>query len=335
MTDADSNREPRVPDGDALAALIRAAGRRPSPSAEQYERVRLASHLAWQMKVHAARRRRVLWFALAASMVAAVVGVLVTWQTAPAPAVAEVALLRGGVERLEPGTQRWERLEAETQLAAGTRLRTIGDGGAAFTVGDGISVRAADATSFVLETGSRLTLHGGTLYVDTGRRAPSAAAIEIATPYGVVRDVGTQFEVRSLLTEVRLRVREGSVQLRTSRVPSTYDAPAGEELLLAADGSIARRSIASDSAEWQWAQALAAPIDLDGGSAFDALQWVARELGKRLVFEDTTTEILARNAIMHGSSVGLEPLQILEVVMATSAGFDYTLGDGTLVIRRR
>jgi hypothetical protein len=282
-----------------LAALIRAAGRRPAPSAEEYERVRLASHLAWQMKVHAARRKRVLWFALAAGMAAAVVGVLVTWQTAPAPAVAEVALLRGGVERLAPGTQRWEPVTAETALAAGTRLRTIGEGGAAFAVGDGISVRAADATSFVLETATRLTLHGGTLYVDTGGRAPRDAAIEIATPYGVVRDIGTQFEVRALLTEVRVRVREGSVQLRASGAP-----------------------------------ALAVPIELDGGSVFDALQWVARELGKRLVFEGNT-ELLARSVIMGGSSsADLEPLQILEVV-TTSNGLDYTLGDGTLVIRRR
>jgi hypothetical protein len=334
MTDADSTRAPGVPDGDALAALIRAAGRRPTPSAEEYERVRLASHLAWQVKVHNARRRRVLWFALAAGMTAAVVGAL-TWQTAPAPIVAELALLRGRAELLVPGAGSWRAPEAGVGLVAGTRLRTLGEGGAAFTIGDGISVRAPGATSWTFDDATRLTLDVGTLYVDTGPGGPQAGAIEIATPLGVVRDFGTQFEVRTVTGELRVRVREGSVQLRTSRAASAHAAPAGEELLLAADGAIARRPIAADAPEWEWAETLATPLELGGGSAFDALQWVARELGKRLVFEDASTELLARNAIIHGNSAGLEPLQILEVVMATSAVLEYTLGDGTLVIRRR
>ena len=334
MTDADSTRAPGVPDGDALAALIRAAGRRPTPSAEEYERVRLASHLAWQMKVHSARRRRILWLALAAGVAAAVVGAL-TWQTTPAPAVAEVALLRGRVELLVPGTGGWRAPEAGVGLVAGTRLRTLGEGGAAFTIGDGISVRAPGATSWTFDGATRLTLDVGTLYVDTGPGGPRVDAIEIATPLGVVRDFGTQFEVRTVTGELRVRVREGSVELRSSRAGSAHAAPAGEELLLAADGAIARRPIAADAPEWEWAERLATPLDLGGGSAFDALQWVARELGKRLVFEDAGTELLARNAIIHGNSAGLEPLEILEVVMTASAAFEYTLGDGTLVIHRR
>jgi hypothetical protein len=80
---------------------------------------------------------------------------------------------------------------------------------------------------------------------------------------------------------------------------------------------------------------VAAPLELDGRSAFEVLQWVARETGKRLIFEDTNAELLARSAIVHGSSAGLEPLQVLDVVVATSTGFDYTLGERTLVIRRR
>lgn len=334
MTDVDSTRAPGVPDGDALAALIRVAGRRPAPTAEEYERVRLASHLAWQMKVHSARRRRILWFALAAGVATVVVGAL-TWQATPPAAVAEVALLRSSVEILVPGTGDWRAPEPGISLVAGTRLRTVGEGGAAFTIGDGISVRAPGATSWTFDDATRLTLDVGTLYVDTGPGGPRVDAVEIATPLGVVRDFGTQFEVRTVTGELRVRVREGSVELRTSRAGSGLAAPAGEELLLAADGAIARRPIAADAPEWEWAETLASPLELGGGSAFDALQWVARELGKRLVFEDASTELLARNAIIHGNSVGLEPLQILEVVMATSAVLEYTLGDGTLVIRRR
>ena len=334
MTDADSTTLPEERDGDALAALIRAAGRRPIPSATEYERVRLASHLAWQMKVHASRRRRVLWFALAAGVAATTVGVLVGLQPVVAPTVAEVTVARGRVERFAADTERWEPLMADAVITAGTRLRTGPDSGAGFAVPGGIVVRVAGATSWAFAAATRLTLEAGTLYVDTGVEE-QAEGLEIATVHGVVRDIGTQFEVRALTSELRLRVRQGSVEVRSDEVSIPYDAPAGEELTLAADGAVARVPFAADDAEWRWAEVLAAPIELDGGSAFDALQWIARETGKRLVFEDATAELRARNAVIHGSSAGLEPLQVLEVVMATSTGLDYMLGDGTLVVRRR
>jgi hypothetical protein len=286
------------------------------------------------MKVHASRRRRVLWFALAASLAVIAVGAFVTRELTPVSAVAQVTLLRGTVEHMAPDTERWQPLIAEAAISAGARLRTVGDGGAAFAVGKGVSVRAAGATSWVFDAATRLTLEDGTLYVDTGARAGHGNAIEIVTPHGVVDDLGTQFEVRTLSSELRVRVREGSVELSAGAAPA-HAVAAGEELRFAGDRAIERRSIAADAVEWAWAQALAVPLELDGGSTFDALQWVARELGKRLVFEDANAELLARNAIIHGSSAGLEPLQILEVVMATSVGLDYTLGEGTLVIRRR
>jgi hypothetical protein len=71
MTDADATgASAQNPAGsDALERIIRAAGRRPAPSAADYERVRLTAHLAWQMKVHASRRRKRVWWALAAGVV--------------------------------------------------------------------------------------------------------------------------------------------------------------------------------------------------------------------------------------------------------------------------
>lgn len=319
---------------DALAELIRRAGRRPTPRTEDFERVRLASHLAWQMKVHAVRRRRAMWYALAASVMAAAVGLLALLQGTPPLAVAEMTVARGRVEQLAPRSERWETLAPAQAISAGTRLRTADDGGAAFELADGTILRVSGSTSLVFASAERLALDAGTIYVDTGP-AVRPGGVEISTARGTVHDIGTQFEVRAYSSELRLRVREGRVQVVTAVTTIPYETPAGEELLLAADGAVARSSIATDGDEWRWAQALATSVDLDGGTAFEALQWVARETGKRLIFADVNTEILARKAVFHGSSVGLEPLQILEVVMATSAELDYALGEGTLVIRRR
>jgi hypothetical protein len=54
-----------------------------------------------------------------------------------------------------------------------------------------------------------------------------------------------------------------------------------------------------------------------------------------LVFADATAELRARNAILSGDGRDLSPMEILEVVVATSGGLDYALGDGTIVISRR
>jgi ferric-dicitrate binding protein FerR (iron transport regulator) len=331
MTDTDSS--PTDAATDPLGQLIRAAGRRPSPSAAEYERVRLAAHLAWQMKVHSQRRRRLAWWALAASVATAGVAVLTTLPWAPPAPVAELAMLRGPVERFAVDQARWEPVARGAKIAAGDRLRTAPDGGAVFTVAGRVAIRVRGGTDCTFDDSMRVTLGGGTLYVDTGAGG-AGAALEITTPHGVVRHVGTQYEVRALTTELRVRVREGRVRLDAGAA-TPHETVAGEELRVAAGGAVERRPIATDSDEWRWAEALAPAIELDGGSAFDALQWVARETGKRLVFEDSNVELLARNAVIRGSSAGLEPMQILEVVMATSAGLDYRIGEGTLIIRRR
>jgi hypothetical protein len=323
---------------DALAELIRAAGRRPAPTAVEYERVRLASHLAWQMKVSSRKRRRVLWFALAASLVLVVAASLLLpgQVTVTAPSgVAQISVLRGRVEQRSEDDAGWSPLSVGATVAAGVRLRTGQDGGVALALRNDVVVRVAAGTTWSVDDVSRLTLELGALYVDTGQRVPGAGGVEIATSRGAVRDIGTQFEVRADDARVRLRVREGRVVLRPIAGQALYEAPAGEELLVAADGGLERRALAPDSAEWQWIEALAVPIDLEGTSAFDALRWIARETGKTLVFEDANAELLARNAILHGSSTGLAPLQMLEVVIATSIGLAYQFGDGTLVIRRR
>jgi RNA polymerase sigma-70 factor (ECF subfamily) len=322
------------PDEDALGRLIRAAGRRPSPTAAEYERVRLAAHIAWQTKVDGRRRRFVSW-ALAASVAIVVVIAAATVPWAPSLAVAKLTVALGAVERFAPDRGRWETLASGAEILAGSRLRTSPDGGAAFVVANGVIVRARSASEWIFDGAVKVTLAGGTLYVDTGSATGAARELETVTPHGIVRHVGTQYEVRALSSEMRVRVREGRVQVRARAAGQSHEAPAGQELLFTADGTALQRPFATDSPEWQWAQALAAPIELDGRSAFDALQWVARETGKRLIFDDPNAELIARQAIIHGDGAGLEPLQVLEIVMTTSTGLDYVLGDGTLVVRRR
>ena len=85
-------------------------------------------------------------------------------------------------------------------------METSNNGRAAFVLTGGVSVRLDQDTAIVLDGHSEVTLERGAAYVDSGGE-PSAAvseALEIKTPFGSVRHVGTQFEVR--LQESLLRV---------------------------------------------------------------------------------------------------------------------------------
>jgi ferric-dicitrate binding protein FerR (iron transport regulator) len=317
---------------DALAALIRAAGKRPAPSAEDYERVLAASRGAWLAKVRSRQRRRWLYAAAASIAVVTIAWFGTAQWSSPIPA-ASVAVLQGQVEILLE--DRWQPLPEATQtLRAGTRLRTVADGRAAFVLARASSLRLDRATEVLFNSASRLELEAGTLYFDSGAGG-TADSVEIATRFGTVRDIGTQFEVRTFSDGLRLRVREGIVDLEQSNALPSLRSSAGEQLSIALDGDVRRSSFAADDPQWQWASTLAEPLDLDGRTAFEVLNWVARESGKQLRFADATAELRARNAMLSGSGRDLTPLELLEVVVGTADGLDYELVPGAIVIRRR
>jgi ferric-dicitrate binding protein FerR (iron transport regulator) len=335
MTDSNSGEQATggERERDALGQLIRAAGRRPAPRAEDYQRGRDASHAAWQQKLRSSRRRGWL-YALAAALAMAAVGLIAFTQLTAPPPAARATVLQGQVEFMSGAADGWQPLAgAAAEIPVGARLRTVADGRAGFELADGVSLRVNSATEWVFASPERIELIAGTVYVDSGSGV-RATGVEISTSFGVVRDIGTQFEVRALTTTLRLRVREGLVRLQRFADPA-LETGAGEQVLIDTAGAVDRRPVLTDDAEWSWTEALAEPMQIEGRSAFEVLTWVARETGKRLLFEDANTELRARNAILSGSNQNLTPMQTLEVVVATSGGLDYSLSEGAIVIRRR
>lgn len=67
---------------DIVGELVKAGGRRPTPSAADYERVLAAAREAWQQNVRTRRRRR-RYFALAAAAAILAIGVPLAMQLLP------------------------------------------------------------------------------------------------------------------------------------------------------------------------------------------------------------------------------------------------------------
>jgi ferric-dicitrate binding protein FerR (iron transport regulator) len=313
---------------DLVASLIRAAGRRTEPPAESYQRVLTAATAAFREKT--ARRRGRTWMLLAAAASVAAVTLLLQWNgTSTQAQVATVARVIGSVE-LESGGGWKPMTGARSSLGTGARLRTLAGGSVALELDGGASLRLAAATEVQMDGLRRVLLRSGTLYLDN--KGSVGTGYQIETPAGTARDVGTQFELYVAGSALRLRVREGRVEI--DRAGQLVTGSAGEQLVIDVLGSVARSTIATTDVAWQWAETLAPAPDIDGKPAAVLLDWVARETGRRLHYESAAVETRAATVILHGNIRHLAPLAALDVMLATT-DLEYSLDGDTMEVRTR
>lgn len=306
-----------------IERLLRATGARVRPPVETEREVRAAVHAEWRAVV-AARQvsRRTSWYAAAAGF--AVVG-LAVWLARPMlvePPVSAVAasLVRstGVVEQSPGGAGRWQAVGAADALMTGTELRTGPTARAALALPDGVSLRLDADTRLALVAPDRFELRQGAVYVDAGSEPGSATdALVLATRYGDVRHLGTQYELRVGRTEALLSVREGRVAIdgRAGELTST----AGEQLTVGLDGNVDRREIPTYGGQWAWIDQVTPPFAIEGRPLAEFLAWAARETGRGLAYRDADAEARAGEIVLRGSIDGLSPDAALEAVLATTA----------------
>ncbi len=315
---------------DLVAALMRAAGRRKEPPADAYQRVLTAATVAFREKAAKRRTRLVMLSAAAASVAAIAIALATQWSMPSAKAdMATVARVVGSAE-LAVGVNWQPMARPGGALGKGDLLRTLAGGAVALVLDGGASLRLAAATEVQLGGPRRVLLLSGTIYLDN--TGSVGTGYEIETPVGTARDVGTQFELRVSDGVLRVRVREGSVDI--DRAGLHLSGAAGEQLEIGALGGVTRSSIATTDAEWQWAESIAPAPDIEGQPASVLLSWVARETGRQLHYESQAVESRAATVILHGNIRHLAPLAALDVMLATT-DLEYALFGDTMEIRIR
>lgn len=324
------NGNPETP-RDPLARLLRAAGPRPEVPKERAARVRRAVRSEWQRAVR--RRRIVRWsFALAPLAAAALLFLVLRTGVEPASAgvVATLESATGPVRLEQPGTRRAQALDLGAELSGGASLSTPSGCRAALRLAGGASLRLDAETHVRLLAAGTVQLDRGAVYIDT-EGVKDAAPVEVRTRHGIARDVGTQFEVRLGESALRVRVREGRVDLsREGRVES---AQAGTELNLDAAGQYARREIALNGPEWGWVQEAAPPFELEGRTLGEFLAWVARETALEVRWTNPDQRSNVLSVRLHGSVRGLTPREACDAVLA-SCGLEFSEENGSILIQR-
>jgi hypothetical protein len=316
-----------------LGELLRVAGRRPPVPEPQLRALTDAARVEWQKAVTTPRRTPAPWWFAAAAAVVLALGVTIWWRTthsgsAPPAVIASLERWQG-----KTAITGMPELTSGGPIAAGAELST-GAGRSFLAVRvAGRSVRLAAETQGRLLDATTLELRRGAIYIDSGNH-PADKGVEIRTPLGSIREIGTRFEVRLLDAAepmLRVRVREGEVELEADAERAR--ARAGEELRRRHGETALRGQIAPHDVEWLWVVEAAPPLTIEGARLGDVLDQLSREAGWSLAWADSELERTARAVVLHGSVYGMTPAETVEVVVRGS-GFEYSLESGILRIER-
>jgi FecR protein len=311
-----------------LKELFAKAKPRPLPPAADTEDIRRAVMAEWDAVTGPRKWRQRTGFAAAASVLLAVA----VWMggglgpSAPPPVVARVERVQGAIDDAAG-----VRLAVASIVSVGDRLSTR-TGQIALRLASGGSLRIGPRSEVVLTGVDTAELVSGVLYFDSERRR-GGAEFSVTTPFGTVRDVGTQFVMRlDGESGLDVGVRDGRVVLTTQSASDT--AESGQRLVAAQDATTIRREpMATFGSDWEWAETLAPPFDIDGRTVSDFLAWFAQQTGRSVEFGSPEAERLARETRLNGS-IDLEPMQKLSAVLALT-DLVYTVERERVVISTR
>jgi ferric-dicitrate binding protein FerR (iron transport regulator) len=313
---------------DRLEELLQLSGPRPEPPADRFERARAAAHAAWQAELQARRRRivtRAVTFSLAAAVLVLVVG-RARRAHVPLPPAAVMATVEaiGGAARLDGSV-----LGPGDEIRANAAVRTERGGRATLRLANGVEVRLDAGTDVRFPALAAVALDRGGIFVDTGA-AGAERRVEVRTSAGIARDVGTAFEVRMVADAMRVRVRDGLVNLESGG--ATHQAGRAVELIADRSG-VARRAVPLTGPDWNWVALAAAPFDVDGQTLAAFLDWAAREGGWSVTLADEALRKSASTIVLRGSIDGLTPAQALETILPT-CGLTHRIEGDVVVVSR-
>jgi ferric-dicitrate binding protein FerR (iron transport regulator) len=318
----DRSNTARPDDGkDPIERLLKLAGSRPQPDAERKAEFKRNLHAEWHKVT--ARGMQLRPFGRGAAIVAAAAAVLaVAWLPfwritphAPAGAVLGRIVRSEGVVRSLPASASsasGHPLTVGDEIRSDTLIDTTAGGRVAVVLDEGISLRVDVGSRIVMVRERVVRLDQGAVYVDS---RVDKRPVLIQTQNGEVRDIGTQFEVRTERSTLRVRVREGEVIV--DRSGSAVSARAGESLRIDPQGRYERAVVPISGPEWDWTAAIGPQFQLEGSTVQQFLDWVGREQGWRWRFIDVDTARRAAGIVTHGSIEGYTPEEALAIVLPT------------------
>ena len=314
---------------DDIGRLIKLAGARDAVPEECFARVREKVEAHWlgvvaEQQRGARTRRPGRLLTMAAGLVLAVGIAVVLWTqvfVTPVIPLATVERFQGEVGIGNIAVTTGMNVHADTLIVTGDQGR--------------VALRLAGGQSLRIDTGSKVSLRSpvhvaldsGAVYIDTAH-ASRTESMQVSTPLGSARDIGTQFIVRLVTGSLVVGVRQGQVEV-TRAENQTHIIDKGYTVELAESGSMRKRPLRSEDPDWAWIETLATGFDIEKVSLEQYLQWYAGERGLQLQWTDKVSQSNARAATLSGSLEGTSLDEGLEIVKRV-APFEHRISDGEL-----
>lgn len=285
-----------------LARLFDGAEPRPRPTQEERSAAFQRVQMHWRQTVAVRARNRQRRFALGGLLAASLVVTVGLFLRQPAPTapvpVATIERIHGDVLVRTSASSVWRPLtRGAFSLVDGTRLRTL-NGALRVRTHNGGSVRIDSATVVSFLADANLSLETGRVYFDSGA---SNAHVNITTPLGTIRNLGTQFSVRLDDETLAIAMRSGTTVL-TGKGSGDATTHSGQRRVMFMNGAAAQVETIDDTAgEWAWADALSGEFLLDGQTAEKYLEWVTRETGLTYRFASDHAQDTARREVISAS----------------------------------
>jgi ferric-dicitrate binding protein FerR (iron transport regulator) len=301
---------------DHFERLLLLAGSRPPGDAERRQRVHDAAHRAWRDSIGPRTLRR--WQTLGTLALAAAAVVIAVWlarrSESPTPVppssvmAARLTAATGNIGRLDDSRA---PVRIGDEVVVGSAFETGLGTLATFSFTEGGEMRMNEGTVVRFTERRDFQIDRGAIYLDSGSRRGS---LVVRTPVGIVRDVGTRFEVGMVDGSWRVRVRDGLVRYEGA-VP--HQAGGGNELIVEPDGRVVERAAPTFGADWAWVVRAAPAFKVEGQTLSAFLDWVERESGRQVVFPNDELRRRSSGTILHGSIAGLTVEEALDVILPT------------------
>ena len=306
----------RPEDPDAAVRDLLRQPRSGAVDAARAARVRVAVHAAWKDAAAGTRNWKrdvalaaaaVLAFAVALTLVDRLREREISQASTP---IASTLFVTTEVVFEYDGQARVGRAVGE-ELRPGTRISTLG-GHAAIVLANGVQLRLDSNTDITLDTERSMSLAGGAVYLDSSNRTGPPETVAIVARGTVIRDIGTRYEVRLSDQELRVRVRDGRVEVLSAF--GMREADSGGQLSVTSSGIRAARASISGS-DWDWIVRATAPPQLEGRRLPEFLEWAEREGGRQIRFADPALERANQATIVYGAIERLTVEEALDVVL--------------------
>jgi len=320
-----NDKDERSIDSEIDTALSSAKPRQ-APRLDRKEEIYGELRSAWLDDISVTkRRRRFIVSGLAASIVAAVV-LSLQLNSGPQNAISQpdAVLARSvGSGTTLNGFQIQEQIpiNAPLQFRAGDELTTGENAAIAIDWNSACSLRVSSESTVVFESGDRVALVAGSMYFDSKQYgAGSSSSIIVDTPLGRVHHVGTQFVATVSGSSVTIAVREGKVSFGDDS--DSIIVKSGQSVLIEGSNGIEFQDVAATDDRWAWASHIAPPLDVDGRSTRDIIEWLSRESGRSVEYRSSAAESYAASDTIRGiGQIG--PSQAMNIVpLATRLRLD-------------